>query len=150
MPRIKLIEQPHYEFSHSLTVRITDLNQAMHVGTIEMTGFLHVGRVYLFNELKANELDMGDGRTGTLITDLAINFRSEAFLFDQLEIYSHIGEIEETNFRLFQKILKGDKIVALAETGLTTFDFSARRKTAVPEIFLSRLRDYCEGRRSTQ
>ena len=31
MPRVKLEEQPTYEFNHTLTVRVTDLNYGNHL-----------------------------------------------------------------------------------------------------------------------
>ena len=139
MPRIKLLEQQDYAFHHNINVRITDVNQALHVGTIELTGILHDTRVNLFRQLNMNEIDLGDGRTGMVISDLAVNFKNEAFLFDEITVDSGIGEIWEYGFRLFHRVRRGDEMIALAEIGAITFDHGKKTKARVPETLIHAL-----------
>ena len=139
MPRIKLLEQQDYAFHHNINVRITDVNQALHVGTIELTGILHDTRVNLFRQLNMNEIDLGDGRTGMVISDLAVNFKNEAFLFDEITVDSGIGEIWEYGFRLFHRVRRGDEMIALAEIGAITFDHGKKTKARVTETLIHAL-----------
>jgi acyl-CoA thioesterase FadM len=67
------------------------------------------------------------------MTDVEINLRSEGFMFDNLEVFTHIGELTKNGFRFFHKVARGDSIVALAEMGFLTFDYAARKVTSVPD-----------------
>ncbi|HON78203.1 MAG TPA: thioesterase family protein [Spirochaetota bacterium] len=142
MPRIKLIEQPEYKFTHILHVRISDLNPASHMGASELVGIIHEARVQVLRKLNVDEGNLGDGETGIIMADMAINFRSEAFLFDELKIHVHIGEIGSNNLRFFYRVMKGDTLVAMAETGFVAFSFLRREKSNVPESFITALENY--------
>jgi acyl-CoA thioesterase FadM len=142
MPRIKLVEQPEYKFTHTLNVRISDLNPAAHVGASELIGIIHEARVQFLRALDANEGNLGDGETGIIMADIAINFRSEAFMFDELKIKVHIGEIGSNNLRFFYRVMKGDALVALAETGFVAFSFLRREKSNIPAVFIQKIDDY--------
>ncbi len=142
MPRIKLQEQPAYEFQHSLTIRVTDLNYGAHLGNDSVVTLIHEARARLLHTLDCRELDLGDGQTGIIIGDLVVNFLQEGLIFDEVRIESHVGEISQRSFRIFHRLLKGDKPLALAETGIITFDYTERRAVPVPEEFLAALRAY--------
>lgn len=142
MPRIKLVEQHEYKFTHTLNVRISDLNPASHVGAPELIGIIHEARVHFLKELGANEGNLGDGETGIIMADMAINFRSEAFLFDELKIHVHIDEMGANSFRFFYRVVKGGTLIALAETGFVAFSFLRREKSTVPDCFIQTLGAY--------
>ena len=71
--------------------------------------------------------------------DLAVNYRGEGFLFDVLRIESHVGEITRTSFRLFYRVTKGDKILALVETGFLAFNYRDHKIVQVPQTFIKAL-----------
>jgi len=145
MPRIKLEEQPAYEFSYATTARVADLNHAAHVGAPHMTSFLHDARIALFLELGVSEYDLGDGKSSIIIGDLAVSYRSQAFWGNELTIQTHIGEMTENSFRFFHRIMRGTTLVALAEIGAIPFSFMEGKKTAVPEKFLNALAEKTRG-----
>ena len=145
MPRTKLEEQPGYEFAHTLTIRVTDLNYGAHLANTAVVGLVHEARVQLLRELGCSELNLGDDQTGLIIGDLVVNFRAEGFLGDDLRIESHIGEISRKSFRLFHRICRDNELVALVETGLVTFDYSQRKAVPVPEIFRQSVKDFQEN-----
>ncbi len=142
MPRVKLEEQPGYEFRHTLTIRVTDVNYGGHLGNDALVGLIHEARVNLMHTLGCSELDLGDRKTGLIMVDLVINFLQEGFMFDELQIDSHIGEVSTKSFRIFQRILKANKPLALAETGWLAFDYAARRTVPLPQTFLAALERY--------
>ena len=144
MPRVKLTEQPYYEFAHTLHVRVTDLNYGSHLSNDAVVRLVHEARVHLLRELGCKELDLGDGQTGFIMGDLAVNFRQEGFLFDELTVQSHVGDITEKSFRLFHRICRNGETLALAETGLVTFNYSVRDIAPVPEVFLQALKAYLQ------
>ena len=144
MPRIKLQEQPAYEFQHSLTIRVTDLNYGAHLGNDSVVTLIHEARARLMHTLGFREIDLGDGRTGIIIADLAVNFLQEGFMFDELQIDSHIGEISQRSFRIFHRMVKEGQPLALAETGIITFDYTERKVVSIPKGFLAALQAYQE------
>jgi 4-hydroxybenzoyl-CoA thioesterase len=137
MPRVILTEQPDYQFEFNIKIQKKDLNYAGHLGNDALVKKIHEARIDLFKKLGYKELDLGDGKTGIIIGDLIVNYKSEGFKDEDLKIESHIGEITEKSMRIFHRIikLKDNKILALAETGLITFDYQSREITEIPATF---------------
>lgn len=146
MPRIKLAMNKEYPFTCDIQVRVGDLNYGAHVGNSEMVGILHDARVALFRAMEINEADLGDGKTGIVMDDLVVNFRAEAFLGDTLTIGCAIGEVGEAGFRMFYHVTRDGKTVAVAETGLVAFSFTARRIAFLPAVFKEKAASYTGDR----
>jgi acyl-CoA thioesterase FadM len=89
-----------------------------------------------------SELNLGNAQTGVIMSDLTVNYLAEAFLFDELFIDTHIGELSRTGFRLFHRIAKKKTLIALVETGLVTFNYVSKKIVSVPETFLKRLQQH--------
>lgn len=142
MPRVKLEEQPEYEFHYEVTLQVRDINYGGHLGNDALIGLLHEARLNLFRGLGCNEMTLGDGQTGIILGDLVVNYRAEGFMFDRLSIDSHLGEIGRNNFRIFHRITRDDTLIALAETGIVTFNYRERKIAPVPEDFIQRLQQY--------
>jgi len=140
MPRVKLQEQTSYEFTYTLTVQAHHLNYGGHVGHNAIVDMLWEARVNLLHSLGMSEGNLGDGETGIIMGDLVVNFKSEAFLFDTLLIESHVGEFHTSSFRIFHRIIKGNTVIALAETGFITFNYSRGSIVEIPEPFLKALK----------
>lgn len=142
MPRIKLEEQPRYEFRYEVVLQPRDVNAAGHLGHETLIALVHSARANLLRSLGLSEGDLGDGRTGVIMFDLAVNYRGEGFLFDALRIESHVGEITRTSFRLFYRVSKGEKILALVETGFLAFNYRDRKIAHVPQALVKALHQY--------
>ena len=143
MPRTVLEEQSSYEFNFETTVRKHNLNYAGHLGNDALVGLIQEARIGLFNALDYKELDLGDCKTGIIIADLVVNFKSEGFLDDKLRIESHIGDVTDKSLRIYHRVLKDkdDSMLALVETGLVAFDYSSRRITTFPLGFVKSIID---------
>jgi len=139
MPRIKLQEQPRYEFQYEVVVQPRDVNTAGHLGHESLIALVHSARANLLRSLGLSESDLGDGRTGVIMFDLAVNYRGEGFLFDALRIESHVGEVTRNGFRLFHRLTRDGQPLALVETGLLAYNYKERRIVQVPPIFVQAL-----------
>ena len=139
MPRIRLEEQSCYEFTHEMEVRASDVNMGGHLGHTELINYIHEARALMFDSFDAHERDLGDGSTGIVIGDLAVNYRSEVFWGDTLTISSAIGEVSEKSFRIFHRITCRQILVALAETGIIAFSFAERKAIPLPAAFIEKL-----------
>jgi acyl-CoA thioesterase FadM len=133
MPRVKLAEKQRYEYCYPITLQPRDINFGGHLGVDSLISIIHAARAYIFKSAGMSETDLGDSRTGIIMTDVEINLRAEGFMFDNLEVFTHIGELTKNGFRFFHKIARNDSIVALAEMGFLTFDYAARKVSPVPD-----------------
>ena len=142
MSRVKLLRQESYEFLYRVSAEIVHVNFAGHVGHDAIIAMVWQARVRMFRLLGATERDLGDNETGIVMGDLVVNFTGEAFLFEELEIESHIGDITPVSFRLFHRISREERQVALVETGCVAFNYGLRNPAPIPAIFLKSLEDY--------
>jgi acyl-CoA thioester hydrolase len=141
MPRIKLTVQEVYEFQSSIQVRPQDINYAGHLGNDTLIALVGAARAQLFHSLGLSELDLGDRQTGIIITDLVVNYKAEAFMFDELLVETHLDEFAEKGFRMFHRVRKDERLIALVETGFMTYNYSAKKAASLPASFLKRLAD---------
>jgi acyl-CoA thioesterase FadM len=136
MPRTKLTEQPVYEFCYPITLQPRDINYGGHLGVDSLVSIIGTARAHIFKSAGLSETNLGNGKTGIIMTDVQINLKAEGFMFDELEVHTHVGELTKNSFRFFHKVTRGDATVALAEMGFLTFDYTARRAVTVPEVFV--------------
>ena len=142
MPRIKLDPRDRYQHTYETTIEVTDLNYGNHMGNDALVGIIHRARVHLLHRLGAGETNLGDGKTGILLTDLVVNYKGEGFLFDTLIVESTIGELRPKGFRMFHRITtEQNRLIALAETGIVAFDYHNRKVAQIPESFVSKIAD---------
>jgi acyl-CoA thioesterase FadM len=139
MSRIRLHEQLSYEFHYTKRLEPRDINYGGHLGNDALVSLAGSARADALHALGLREQDLGDGYTGIIMADLVVNFRAEAFMFDEIDIDTHMGEFSRTRFRIFHRLTKGDIIVALVETGLAAFNYLTREVAPVPDTFLKAL-----------
>lgn len=74
---------------------------------------------------------------GMIMSDVAIEFKSELFYGDVIQASVTCGEISKVGFELFYKleIKKSDKtiIAVIARTGMVCYDYSKKKIVAVPD-----------------
>jgi acyl-CoA thioester hydrolase len=139
MPRTKLTAQPVYKFCYPITVQPRDINYGGHLGVDSLVSIIGTARAYIFKSAGLSEGNLGDDRTGIIMTDFLVNLKAEGFMFDNLEVYTHVGELTKNGFRFFHKITRGPSLVALAEAGFLAYDYTAKKVTSVPVKFSNAL-----------
>jgi acyl-CoA thioester hydrolase len=127
MPRTKLDEQPVYEFSCAIALQPRDINYGGHLGNDSLVSLIGAARAGMLHSMALSEGNIGDGKTGIIMADLTVSFKAEAFMFDELQIDTHVGEMSRTGFRIFHRVRKGNAIIAFAETGMIAFDYVTRK-----------------------
>ncbi|HEX2964952.1 MAG TPA: thioesterase family protein [Syntrophorhabdaceae bacterium] len=140
--RVKLLEQDWYEFQFSIVVREGHVNEADHVGYDSIVQMIGEARIDLLRKLGFTQLDIGEQKTGIIMRDLVITYHEEGSLFDEIVIDSHAGEITRSSFRLFHRLTRKNRIIALAETGLSCFNYEIHKVVRLPEVFLEALEAY--------
>ena len=139
MARIKLQLPTNFSFSTSIPIRITDMNYANHLGNDAVLSILHEARVQFLKSIGYKELEF-EG-IGLIMSDVAIEFKAEAFYGETLKAFVTAGEFSRVGFDLYYKLIKSEteEIVAVAKTGMICFDYSSKKVTSVPKEAITKL-----------
>ncbi|HLX92022.1 MAG TPA: thioesterase family protein [Puia sp.] len=139
MARIKLNLPDHYSFVAYIPVRITDINYGGHVGNDIFLSILHEARVQYLGYYGFKEF--GIGGFGLIMTDVAIEFKSELFYGDKIKASVSAGEFSKIGFDIFYKLEKESAekftLVARAKTGMIFYDYATRKIKDMPKDFES-------------
>ena len=135
MARIK-IEIPNTIIgTYTIPVRIADINYGNHVGNDAFVSIIHEARMQWLKQYNYTELKI-EG-IGLIMSDLAIEFKSEAFYGDVVEVKLSVAEISRVSFELYYQLFakRNDEniLLANAKTGMVCFDYDAKKVSAIPE-----------------
>lgn len=139
MARLKL-EFPEDQFCYSthLTVRVTDINAANHLGNDSMISMISEARARFLFEFGISET-RADG-TGIIVTDLATTYRAEAHARDQLLFEVGVMDFNkyggDISFRISRPA--DGSLVALAKSGFVFFDYRLGKVVEMPTVFSSK------------
>jgi acyl-CoA thioesterase FadM len=137
MARIKL-QFPDDQFCYSteLTVRITDINGANHLGNDSMISMISEARARFLFDFGVEE----SADDQIIVTDLATTYLAEAYARDELRF-----EIGVTDFNkyggdiIFRVTRPADAtLIAMAKSGFVFFDYAAKKVVSMPESFAAR------------
>jgi len=119
-------------FSCSLQVRVSDLNYGNHVGNDRILGYMHEARVLWLASDGLSEIDVGG--CGTIMTSAAVDYKSQAFLQQQLTIELGVGCVAGSRFTLLYRIYRTDsgRQVAAGATDMCCFDYQRQRPVRIP------------------
>ena len=105
------------------------------MGNDTILSILHEARVQFLKHFGYEELNIGG--MGLIMSDVAIDFKKEAFYGDQLNITVSAGEFTKATFELYYKLeieMKEKRvIVAVAKTGMVCYDYSNKKITSLPQ-----------------
>jgi acyl-CoA thioesterase FadM len=139
MAIIRLKQQQSYRFEYTATLGVGHINYGKHLGNDALVTLLHDARLVLFKGLGATELDLGDGQTGTIMNELAVNYRAEGKLLDEVTVHSDFSRIKTASFQMNHLVTRGDDIIAVAEVGLVTYNYDEASISPIPENFRARI-----------
>ena len=136
MARLKL-EFPDelFCFSTQLTVRVTDINAANHLGNDSMISMISEARARFLYENGMPELDADD--TGIIVTDLATMYRAEAHARDVLVFEVGVMDFNKYGGDIIFRITrpKDRTLVAMAKYGFVFFNYKRSEVVPMPEEF---------------
>ena len=139
MARIKLTLPTSFSFSTLIPIRITDINYGNHLGNDSILSILHEARMQYLKSIGYTELEFAG--IGLIMSDVAIEFKAEAFYGETLKAYVVAEDISRVGFDLYYKLVKGEDetIVAVAKTGMICFDYEKRKVIGVPKEAVEKL-----------
>ena len=137
MARLKLeFPEDQYYYSTTLTVRVTDINGANHLGNDSMISMISEARARFLYEFGIRDEDDGDD-TGIIVTDLATTYKTEAYARDQLLFEVGVMDFNKYGGDITFRVTRphDQALVAMAKSGFVFFDYKARVVTPMPENF---------------
>jgi acyl-CoA thioester hydrolase len=137
MARIKIELPGSFPFSCRIPVRITDINYGGHAGNDTVLSIIHEARMQFLQSLGYSEMEFAG--VGMIMSDVAIEFKSELFYGDTVIASVAAGEISRIGFELLYKLetlrpANGDRkvLVAAAKTGMICYDYEKKKIVSVP------------------
>jgi acyl-CoA thioesterase FadM len=136
MARLQLnFPEDQFYYSTPLTVRVTDINAANHLGNDSMISMISEARARFLFEFGVAETER-DG-TGIIVTDLATTYRAEAHARDQLLFEVGVMDFNkyggDITFRITRP--RDKKLIAMAKSGFVFFNYKTSQVVAMPEDF---------------
>ncbi len=136
MARLQLdFPEEQYYYTTPLTVRVTDINGANHLGNDSMISMISEARARFLYEFGVRESER-DG-TGIIVTDLATTYRAEAHARDQLLFEVGVMDFNkyggDITFRITRP--KDKKLIAMAKSGFVFYNYKTSEVVAMPDDF---------------
>ncbi|MDC8760746.1 thioesterase family protein [Janthinobacterium fluminis] len=136
MARLTLeFPEDQYCYSSQLTVRVTDINGANHLGNDSMISMISEARARFLYEYGVRETE-GDG-TGIIVTDLATTYKAEAHARDQLLFEVGVMDFNkyggDITFRISRP--RDQALIAMAKSGFVFFNYKSSQVVPMPDEF---------------
>lgn len=136
MARLQLeFPEEQYYYSTPLTVRVTDINGANHLGNDSMISMISEARARFLFEFGIEETQE-DG-TGIIVTDLATTYRTEAHARDQLLFEVGVMDFNKYGGDIIFRITRprDNALVAMAKSGFVFFNYKSKKVVPMPDAF---------------
>jgi YbgC/YbaW family acyl-CoA thioester hydrolase len=141
MNRIKIDLPETFLFATTLRIRVTDLNYGGHVGNDSFLSLIQEARQQFLLSHGYEELSIAG--VGLIMADVAIEFKKELNYGDEVKISVAAKGFDKLGFDLLYKmeVVQDNQLVLAgkAKTGMMCYDYSLKKKTAVPEEVITEL-----------
>jgi acyl-CoA thioester hydrolase len=138
MARTRIEMPASFGFSTEISIRITDINYGGHVGNDSILSIIHEARMQFLKSLGLAE-KTGDDRPGLIMRDVTIEFKKEAFYGDVLLVQVAAVDVEKASYDIVYRLQRNQDIVAVAKTGMVSFDYAKKRIAPLPAEIVSLL-----------
>ena len=136
MARLRLsFPEDQYYYATHLTVRVTDINAARHLGNDSMISMISEARARFFFDF-GMERDLGQD-VGTIVTDLATTYRAEAHARDQLLFEVGVMDFNRHGGDIIFRISRpaDNTLIAMAKSGFVFFNYRSKQVVPMPDSF---------------
>lgn len=134
MSRVKINIPENNIAKIEIPVRISDINYGNHLGNDTLISILHEARVQWL--AKGGFTELAIGGASLIMSDLAVEYKSEGFYGDLLSLHLSIGEVSNIHFDLFFLVEnQNGKIVAKAKNGMVGYNYEQKKIAALPDTF---------------
>jgi acyl-CoA thioester hydrolase len=138
MARIKLLMPEKAIAQTTIPIRITDINYGNHLGNDAVVRIVHEARMAWLHGHGFTELDIGG--IGLIMAELAVEFKSEGFYGDMIDVAIACGEKTRVGFELYYELTvvrnAENILLAVAKTGMVCYDYANKKTVSVPRVLL--------------
>lgn len=121
--------------SFDIPVRITDINYGNHLGNDALVSILHEARLQFLSSHGYDEMNAGG--TSLIMSDLAVQYKNEAFYGDTLSVHIYCGDISRISFSFYYKVSSAREgkpvVIAVARTGMVAYDYERKKIASVSQ-----------------
>ncbi len=133
----------HWQFSHEIEVRVTDLNYGNHLANQQFLAFAQEARLKFFKKFGYSELNFGG--VSLIQADAAITFKGEGHLADSIKIEVSAVQSGGSSFNVFYKFWNNTTNLLMAQirTALVCYNYETGKPVPMPKeviksgVFLS-------------
>ncbi|MBC3884234.1 thioesterase family protein [Undibacterium griseum] len=136
MARLQLhFPEDQYYYSTQLTVRVTDINGANHLGNDSMISMISEARARFLYEFGIRET--ANNGIGIIVTDLATTYKAEAHARDQLLFEVGVMDFNQYGGDITFRITRpaDQALIAMAKSGFVFFNYKTKKVMAMPDDF---------------
>ncbi len=141
MERVRVSLPGTFTFSTKLHIRITDLNYGGHVGNDVFLSLIHEAREQFLKHFGYSELNFEGA--GLIMADAAIEYKHELIYENEVKISVAAANFDKLGFDLYylMEVKTEEKWIPAAKvkTGMLCFDYSLKKKVAVPQKAIDKL-----------
>lgn len=145
MSRVRVDVPEQFLFSMEKSVGISDVNYARHLDSVSMVQFLHEARLQFLASLGFTEGNIFG--LGMVVTDMAIDYRSESFANDRLIFDVGVSNFNRYGLDIVVQVTNGalESVVCQAKIGVVFFDFDKHQISPMPGAFIAMLEERMDG-----
>ena len=118
----------------NIPIRITDINYGNHLGNNALVEVIHEARMQFLREHNFTELDAAG--TALIMSELLVEFKSQACYKDILEVKIFAGEISRVGFEIYYSVstIRDNQtfLIANAKTGMVCFNYREKKVESIP------------------
>jgi len=129
-----------FKFSIPITVRISDINAANHVGYQNYFLFFQEARIAYLNQFGFSELNI-DG-FGMIISAVDCQYKQELHFRDDITVQCRVSHVNRRAFIMEYRIVRADTICATGTTTNLCFDYGAKKIVPVPQAFVRAVKEF--------
>jgi len=138
MSRIKFNLPEKFIFETTIPIQIGNINYGGHLANDAVLKLVHEARMRFLSRYGYCEKNIED--TSLIMTDAAIQYKSEAYYGDRLFIKIAIEDITRIGFNIFYAInnLESGKQVAIVKTGMAFYNYNLHKIEGTPQAFIDK------------
>jgi acyl-CoA thioesterase FadM len=127
--------EDQYYYSTQLTVRVTDINAANHLSNDSMISMISEARARFLFDFGIH--DSQEEGVGTIVTDLATTYKTEAHARDHLLFEVGVMDFNKYGGDIIFRITRtrDNALIAMAKSGFVFFNYARARVVPMPESF---------------
>ena len=139
MPRVTIDLPDYFPFTTELSVRVSDVNYAGHLGNDSVLSIAHEARLRFLASMGFSEIDVEGA--GIVMSDAAVLYKSQAFLGEKLIVDVTVADVTRVGCDVLYRMTEAlsGRDVAHVKTGIVFFDFAAQKLLPVPALFKQRI-----------